>query len=230
MNAASDEINFEHLIVYQKDLVKETAFGHEEQVMAAYRAAEAKAAGLGVITTFAGFARKKSEPGCPFSMFSVLTDGTVGFCGAQRALVGSVLDGGPLEIWNGRRSRACATASTTGEPLHQCKSCPNMTNAAVDFIQPDMSYVKETLGMRRLGQSSDLKTRKGGAATRAAVFGGGSRGPRCFFKPHHFARDLAPPRRSAKGTHPSANFKTPPGPQTGPITLTRFRTHKRLLY
>jgi hypothetical protein len=42
-----DEIDFEHLIVYQRDLAKETAFGRDDQVMAAYRVAEGKAAGYG---------------------------------------------------------------------------------------------------------------------------------------------------------------------------------------
>jgi MoaA/NifB/PqqE/SkfB family radical SAM enzyme len=138
-----DEVNFEHLIVYQLDLAKETAFGHEDQVMAAYRAAEERAANLGVITTFAGMNRRKNEASCPFSMFTVLTDGTVGFCGAQRALVGSIIDGGPREIWNSPHFQNARNRFANGKLLHQCERCPNATNAALDFIHPDMSYVAD---------------------------------------------------------------------------------------
>jgi radical SAM protein with 4Fe4S-binding SPASM domain len=149
-----DEIVLNNLIVYSPDMQEQTVYDIPEEVDAVHREVKAKAESKGILLFYNGVNRIDHEPDCPFRNFAVLADGSVGPCGAQRVVLGNIADSPLRELWNGEAYRAMRRRYVNGDTPHACERCPNYTNAMEDHVDPDLSYVEETLGKRCWDQAA----------------------------------------------------------------------------
>jgi MoaA/NifB/PqqE/SkfB family radical SAM enzyme len=198
-----DEVHLDNLIVYQESLRDQTAFDCPQEVATIYERASALARRYGILFSYNGTEEHESNPTRAFRMFSVLSDGSAGCCGAQRVLVGNVHDAHPRAIWNGTEYQKLRRQYLSRELPVQCARCPNHTNAREDHVHPDMSYVQETLAARRW----DLTDRPGRTTTHRGMNEPGQEGgePRTRHRAALFPLQLLPTSPSAGDTASTAS-------------------------
>jgi radical SAM protein with 4Fe4S-binding SPASM domain len=149
-----DEIVLNNLIVYSPDMQDQSVYDIPDEVEKVHAEARAMAESRGILLFYNGVNRIDHEPDCPFRNFAVLADGSVGPCGAQRVVLGNIGDTPLRDLWNGEDYRTMRNRYVNGDKPHACERCPNYTNALEDHVDPDLSYVEETLGRRCWDQAA----------------------------------------------------------------------------
>lgn len=153
------EIELQNLIVYNPVLQDETVFDLRQEVESVYEQALANAQALGIRMFYGGVEEVDGIPACPFRSFTVTCDGTVGPCGAQRFAMGNVHDTPLREIWNHEKLVEMRLGYARRELPHQCQHCPGRTNTREDHVQPDLTYVEETLKARQWEKAQRAKAK-----------------------------------------------------------------------
>jgi len=145
------QIDLFNLVVWpeQIELRQQVLFDQPLSVMGVYSDALEKARSYGIGMTYLGLEPKESPVSCPFTNFTVFCDGSVGPCGAQKFILGNVNLTPLKEIWNNSKYQQLRKQFHGSEFPYRCKRCYARTNASADYLEPDMSYVEETLQLRR---------------------------------------------------------------------------------
>jgi radical SAM protein with 4Fe4S-binding SPASM domain len=150
------QVILQNLIVWpgQEKIQNQSVFRQVSRVDAIYNESKRKAEDLGIILDYWGDGVQEKEDGeasCPFRHFTVMCDGSVGPCGAQKFVWGNVREKPVREIWNGPEYREMRRQFVTKEYNSICAECPTLCNTAEVHEKPDVSYVPETLKARRWG-------------------------------------------------------------------------------
>ncbi|MBI4707341.1 MAG: SPASM domain-containing protein [Candidatus Omnitrophica bacterium] len=145
------KIEINNLVAWpnQSHLQKQSLFDQCSHVMDIYSQALNKANQYGILMNYSGLKPNIIKNHCPFNNFTVLCDGSVGPCGAQKFILGNVNTTSLRDIWNNQEYRKLRKQFYTSQLPHRCDRCYVRTNTEKDYVNPDMSYVQETLELRR---------------------------------------------------------------------------------
>jgi radical SAM protein with 4Fe4S-binding SPASM domain len=147
------QIVLQNLIVWpnQGNLMEQAVYDQKDRVMELYRQAAEAAERHGIILDYWGDGLEEMDEAkgnCPFRNFTIMADGSVGPCGAQKYIWGNINNTPLRDLWNSPLYQEMRHQFHTKEFPSICEHCPGLKNAPEDHLEPDMSYVGETLQLR----------------------------------------------------------------------------------
>jgi len=147
------QIVLQNLIVWpdQGNLMEQAVYDQKARVMELYEEANREADRLGIIMDYWGGGLEEMDEAkgnCPFRNFTIMSDGSVGPCGSQKFIWGNINTTPLRDLWNSERYQEMRRQFHTQEFPSICEHCPGLRNAPEDHLEPDMSYVGETLQLR----------------------------------------------------------------------------------